>query len=150
MEDGVSINEQIILRRYTHLKRYRGFEQRGEGEPLLFSTPDKDLLRTSSSTIPPPTSPLPALRAVSPPVAAINPMSTQNDPINFGDSPIGQPLRDSYMSARGCTHPGTSKHRFKYSGFPSLRLPNGHPTQNPEEKKEAEVSLCYLAPGSSF
>ena len=33
---------------------------------------------------------------------------------------------------------------------PSLRLPNGHPTQNPEAEKKAEVSLRYFASGPSF
>ena len=72
-------------------------------------------------------------------------------PATFGDPPIGWLLQDDPVSTRRGVHLEAGEHRLKYRpGFPPLHFPNGHPTQNPEEEKKAEVSLCYLASGPSF
>lgn len=82
---------------------------------------------------------------------AIYSMTPQYIPTNFEVPPIGQPLQDGPTSTRGTTHPGAGKHRLGYHpGLLPLRFPNGPLAQNPEEEKKAEVSICYLASGSSF
>jgi len=88
----VSINEQFVLRRYTHLKGYRGIEQRVEGELFPYTT-----------------SPLPTPGAAAP-VPTIYPMSSQRAPTNLGGQPIGRPLHEDPTSTGGSTHPGAGKH----------------------------------------
>lgn len=91
----VSINEQFVLRRYTHVKGDRGMDQRGEGE--LF---------------PHTTSPLPTLGAA-PPAHTAHPMSSQWVPANLGNQPIGRCFQGGPTGERGSTHLGIGKHRPK-------------------------------------
>lgn len=141
----MSINEQFVLRRQTHLKGNRGLE---EGDHFPFSTPDQGLLQTWQTL--PATSPLLTLEAALSPTPTIYPMITHDTPTTFSNPPIERPLQDG-PSTGGSTHPGVGKHRLEYNPeFALLHTPDGHPTQNPEEERKTEVRLCYLASGSSF
>ena len=144
----VSINEQLVLRRYTHLKGYRGLEQRGEGEPFPMNAPDHGLFQTSQ--INPTISPLSTLGAMSSPTPTVCLMPSQHTSTNFGDLPIGWPLQDGPMITRESTHPGVGKHRPECHLGSHLSGYLTAPTQNPEEKKKTQVSLCYLILDLSF
>lgn len=86
---------------HTHLKEYRGLEEKGEGEPFPINAPDQGLLQTSGAI--PTTSPLPTMRKLSPPNFTIYLVLPQ-PPTNFGNT------RNMY--------PGVGKHRFKrHLGF---------------------------------
>ena len=148
-EIRVSINEQFVLHQYTHRKEYEGLQWRGERGLFPFSTLDQGLLQTTLAI--PTTSPLPALEMAMQLTPTIYPMIQQYAPTNFESSSVGRPPQDDPMSTGGCTHSRVNSHRFDcHLGPPPLYPPDDRLTQNPEEKKRAEVSFCYLAPGLSF
>ena len=136
----VSIYEQFVLRRYTHLKGYGGLERRGGGDLPPICTPDRGPLQT----------PFPTLGMMSPPAPAICPTPPQGVPIDFCDLSIGRPFGDGPMSMRGGTYLGSGKHlredRPGYHLFGYLTAS----AQNPEDRKKAQVGHCYLALSSSF
>ena len=140
-----SINEQFVLRRYTHVKGYDRAEWRGEEDLFPVNAPDRSPVQAPQTS--PHASP-PFLPGATPsPARSGDSKTAQYSAANAGGLPIKLPLQNGLVD----TLPRLGRHQLEYHpGFLPHRFPNGQPTQNPEAARKVEVSLRCLTSIASF